>query len=324
VKELLDLEPSQVVNLGPSRWPAGNDLQRFLTAFEKNPESVIGDTFVYQPGHLRDASVALSAHAVRGADNVATGYILVVRDVTQEALARTGSSEFVAHVSHELKSPLNTLAMYCEALKGEDGESREFQLEATNVISDEVERLAKLISNLLSVTQIEMGTMELDRQRVRFAEFVMDCVESAKRSARDLDLDIEVDLPPDLPAVQIDKDLMRIAINNLLTNAIKYTDSGGQVRITAEDSDDAVTLCVSDTGIGIPEAELARIFEKFYRSDAEAARSRSGHGLGLPLAQEIVQMHHGTLRVESTVGEGSQFYIDLWKNTGVAEQAISG
>ena len=135
-------------------------------------------------------------------------------------------------------------------------------------------------------------------------------------------LSFEVDVPDDVPAVLIDKDLMRIAVNNLLTNAIKYSNQGGTIRVRVEDDEDSVAISVEDDGIGIPDSEQAAIFEKFYRSQHEDARARGGQGLGLALAHEIVQLHHGSIRVRSRVGAGSKFTIDLWKHADIVQQAI--
>jgi signal transduction histidine kinase len=122
--------------------------------------------------------------------------------------------------------------------------------------------------------------------------------------------------------VAIDKGLFRIAVNNLLTNAIKYSNPGGRVNFSAVESEEFIRIIVSDEGIGISQEEQQKIFEKFYRSESAAAQDRNGHGLGLALAREIIQLHHGTLSVESTPGEGSEFVIEFRKETGLLKQAV--
>ena len=190
------------------------------------------------------------------------------------------------------------------------------------MVNDEVERLALLINNLLSITQIEMGTLNLNRTRTRLADLVNDAVQSVSRSAGDKQLRFSVDVPSDELAVQIDKELMRIALNNLLTNAVKYSDDGGVVRVAVSETDESLQRSVTDTGIGIPEQERDRIFEKFVRGEGDEVSKRTGHGLGLALSRDIVELHHGNLRVQSKVGAGSKFTIELWKHLGVMEQAI--
>jgi signal transduction histidine kinase len=135
-------------------------------------------------------------------------------------------------------------------------------------------------------------------------------------------LQFDLQLPPEISAVSLDKDLIRIALNNLLTNAIKYNQPGGRVVVRAEENDDEILVRVTDTGIGIEAEDQARIFDKFYRSENEQVRQRTGHGLGLSLAREIVQLHYGKLEVSSQAGRGSEFTMRFKKELGVLKQAI--
>ena len=126
-----------------------------------------------------------------------------------------------------------------------------------------------------------------------------------------------------MSAVAIDKSLLRIAVNNLLTNAIKYSNAGGQVILSAEESEEIHSSLASGTAVSVFHAEdQEKIFDKFYRSESAEAQDRNGHGLGLALAREIVQLHHGTLTLESTPGEGSEFVIEFRKETELLKQAV--
>ena len=316
---LLDLKPDDIVGQRVSMCLVHPELLAHFSQHEQNLASLVGESVVFTPEHRPELSLGCTVHRLQEGDG---NFLVVFSDVTHEVRAQQSRSEFVAHLAHELKAPLHTLSMYGEALQDEAGCSEEFQLEATNVINDEIERLARLINNLLSMTQIEMGTLELDRQRIKLVDLVRDATEAMERSARGRELTFEMDLPNEVVPVLVDKDLLRIAINNLLTNAIKYTDPGGTVSVSVSDNDDAVTICVADTGIGISEQDQTQIFHKFYRAGGEDMEDRTGHGLGLPLARDIVEMHHGTMRVESEPGMGSKFYIDLWKQAGIVKQAI--
>ena len=195
-------------------------------------------------------------------------------------------------------------------------------IEAANVIHDEVGRLSSLISNLLSMTKIEMGTMSLDRKRVKLHELVRDVFDNITRSAHGMDIQFDLEVPPEISAVSLDKDLIRIAFNNLMTNAIKYNQPGGRVLVSAEENDEEILVRVRDTGIGIEAEDQARIFDKFYRSENEQVRQRTGHGLGLSLAREIVHLHYGELEVSSRAGQGSEFTVRFRKDMGVLKQAI--
>ncbi|MCZ6912199.1 MAG: HAMP domain-containing sensor histidine kinase, partial [Proteobacteria bacterium] len=250
------------------------------------------------------------------------GSLIVIRDVTKESEALRQQGEFVAHVAHELKTPLNTLALYAEALIDDTDDDPQSRVEAANIMQDEVERLAGLIDNLLNITRIEMGEISIDRQQVRLADFLEDTFEVASRMDKAGDLKFKLDLSPGLGSIMADKDLLRIAINNLLTNAVKYSRPGGVVHMSCEETEQMIRIVVRDDGIGIAEEDQERIFERFFRSEDSEARSRTGHGLGLPLARDIVQLHYGALTVLSKLNEGSEFVIQIWKETGMLKQAV--
>jgi PAS domain S-box-containing protein len=317
----LGLDSSEIVGKKLSVCAIDTSLQTHFAKHERNLSALVGEPFQFDApnGEMR---LSASVHRMNAEEETASSFLVMFLDVSNEARAQQTRKEFVAHLAHELKAPLHTLSLYSEMLQNEEDNPTELQLEATNVISDEVERLARLINNLLSMTKIEMGTLKLDRQRVKLIDLVRDTTESLMRNARDKELTFELDLPNDVIPVLIDKNVLRIAISNLLTNAIKYSDAGGTVTVSVNENDDAVTICVADTGIGIPQEAQAEIFEKFYRVEGEQMNNRSGHGLGLALARQIVELHHGSMRVESELGEGSRFYIDLWKQSGVMQQAI--
>ncbi|MGF1615111.1 MAG: sensor histidine kinase, partial [Gammaproteobacteria bacterium] len=192
---------------------------------------------------------------------------------------------------------------------------KELVIEAGNVIHDEVERISALVRNMLNITEIEMGSLRVDRRRTKLRELLQDAFDTVARSAKRDDLHFKFEVTQGLGAVNVDKDLMRVAINNLLTNAIKYNRPGGQVVLQAEDTDDALILSVIDTGIGISDDDRGRLFHKFYRSGRPEVQAKSGHGLGLALAHEIVTLHQGELRVDSTLDVGSRFTIVLPKTS---------
>ncbi|MEM7219649.1 MAG: ATP-binding protein [Pseudomonadota bacterium] len=307
-----------------SRLQLWSPLDRIVDEFERGSQTPRQPAILTPPGTQVSLSLSINPIIATGSDGTTTtsGYLLFLADATREVRAQEKRSEFVAHVSHELKSPLNTLSLVAEGLKGPDGEDDEFRTEAINVITDEVERLSRLVANLLNVTQIEMGNMEMDRSRTRLLDLVQDAVESTRRSAVEKRLEFNLEIPQELPAVLIDKDLMRIALNNLLTNAIKYSNEDTQITIGIADGEDTISISVADQGIGIAAEDQTNIFNKFYRADDQDARSRGGQGLGLALANEIVQLHHGSIRVDSEPGVGSTFTIELWKGADLIQEAI--
>ena len=157
---------------------------------------------------------------------------------------------------------------------------------------------------------------------MRLRDLLVDAFKHVSHSGRDKKLEFKLEMPPELSPVAVDKDLLRIAVNNLLVNAVKYSKPGGTVSLSAEETDEAIRIRVADTGIGIAPEDQAKIFDKFYRASSEATQGISGHGLGLPLAKEIIELHRGHLSVESKPDEGAVFTIDLWKDGGLLQQAI--
>lgn len=318
----LDIPEEALVGKTPAEWTVPDSLQKWL---QQTLSSDVRDTGScdFSPEHAPELTLRASLQRIqRDGEAEPIGQCIAISDISGESQAHAARGEFVAHVAHELKTPLNTLGLCAQSLQGPDGDDETFRLETLNVVNDEVERLALLINNLLSITQIEMGTLALNKTRTRIADLVNDSVESVSRSAGDKQLRFSVDAPADDQAVQIDKELMRIALNNLLTNAVKYSDDGGIVRVAVAETDESLQISVTDTGIGIPESERDRIFEKFVRGEGDEVSQRTGHGLGLALSRDIVELHHGNLRVQSKVGAGSKFTIELWKHLGVMEQAI--
>ncbi len=252
------------------------------------------------------------------------GRLVVVRDVSETHLMRQRQSEFVSHVSHELKAPLNILSMYSESLLTEGADNEYYRTEAVNVIHDEVERLSTLINNLLAINQYELGGVVAQRKHVRMHEFLEDIFNNVTKSREDKELEFDLDIPREMSMVYIDKDLFRIAVNNLLTNAIKYSKPGGKVSMSASETEDGIEIYVTDEGYGIATEDQKQIFNKFFRSTDDNIRQQPGHGLGLSLARQIVLMHHGDLSFISERGKGSQFRIKLEKvSTQIMDAAAS-
>jgi signal transduction histidine kinase len=322
---LLGVDPDEILGRKPYEWFDIPEVAEFLKHYEGKLVRGCRSEFVeFVPPGAPEKTLTVSAYPLFSPKDRSQllGTLVVFRDTTAEHLLRRSSEEFVAQVAHELKTPMNVLAMYSEALQGEEGLSEAFRVEATNVIQDEVERMSMLINNILSITKMEMGSLKVQRQRVKLHDLLKDAFDTVARSGRGEGLDFQLDLPREISAVSADKDLLRIAINNLLTNAIKYNRRGGTVALVAEELDESVRIIVRDSGIGIAPEDREKIFNKFYRSDSKEVQGRSGHGLGLSLVREIVQLHHGTIRVDSVPEQGSEFVIEFSKNTELLKQAV--
>lgn len=322
---MLGAAKDQVLTQRAREWCSNTVVVDYLSRYEtSSAPRYTHDTVFFKPDENDERTLALNGYPLFSPNEAAAikGTVIVISDVTQESLARQSRSEFVAHLGHELKTPLNTLSLYSEMLLDDDGQNPDDRVSAVNTIHDEIERLTGLVNNLLSITRIEMGSIDLDKQRTRLGDLLADVSENLGRLAIQKKITIELDLPHELSPVSVDKDLLRIAINNLVSNAIKYNQSGGSVTLSAEETDEAVMIHVADTGIGVGEEDQSRIFDKFFRSESYEVRERGGHGLGLSLSRQIVELHDGQLGVESELGVGSKFTISLWKRSGLVKRAI--
>lgn len=250
------------------------------------------------------------------------GSVIVFRDNTNDDVEQKRNGEFIAHVAHELKNPLNILFMYSETLLDNADASRELTIEAANVIHDETGRISQMIDNLLNLARIEMGTVPIHRQRVKMGEFLKDIYENMSHNKQLESLTFDLKIPHDLGVLSLDKDLVRVSINNLVSNAIKYNRADGKIELIAEENESEMIIRVRDTGIGIAEHDQQRIFNKFFRSDNDEVRKRTGHGLGLSLVHEAVKLHHGKIQVHSAPGEGSEFVISFTKESNMLKDAI--
>ncbi|MGE0486596.1 MAG: ATP-binding protein [Gammaproteobacteria bacterium] len=322
IETLTGVAPAAIVGHKPHEWCERTEIVTLLSRYYANVTRLRRtDRLEYTFEGDNTRRIAVWARPLEGAR--ASGSTMVVfRDVSSEALARKSRDDFVGHVAHELKSPLNVIRMHTELIADIEANLGAEAVNSLNVIEDEVDRLANLVNDLLNLTRLESGALELDRQRVKLAAMLEDAFETVRRAAAAQGLTTTLDVSPRLGVVALDKDLFRVALNNLLANAVKYNKPGGNVTLRAEESDDALLIQVIDTGLGIAAAERGRIFEKFYRAEDEAAVARGGHGLGLALAREIVALHNGRLHVASEPGEGSTFTIELRKSAHLLQEAV--
>ena len=312
---MLGLNAEELIGQPPHKWCARPEVLALLTRFNDQIVQGVDTTAVeYSPEGQPERRIAVSAWPLFSPRDrsIVFGTLIVFRDVSEEHLARQAGAEFVAQVSHELKTPLTTIATFSELLLGYSKLSDQDRVEAVNTIHGEVERAAQLINNLLNISKLETGTLPIERQRVKIQDLLHDIVDSMSKSARARQVQVELKMPPDLGSARLDKDLFRIAIDNLLSNAVKYSRPGGRVILGAEKlPDDQMKISVSDEGIGISPEDCEKVFEKYYRSDSKEVASRSGHGLGLYLAKRIVELHHGTVSMRSELGKGTEFSIQF-------------
>jgi signal transduction histidine kinase len=219
-------------------------------------------------------------------------------------------SDFVSMVSHELRTPLGLIKGYVGTLLRRDAPLDEATREEfLQVIDEETDRLTELVTNLLDMSRIEAGTLRVDRQPTQLQRLLADCAERlrAREPARSLD----VDVPEGLPTVLADERRIAQVVDNLLTNATRYSPEGTPIVLGAHAENGWVEVRVVDQGMGIPTDKQEQVFEKFFRVDSSDTRRFAGTGLGLAICRGIVQAHGGTIRVESEPGRGSRFAFNL-------------
>lgn len=237
--------------------------------------------------------------------------VLVFHNVTETKCLERVRKDFVANVSHELKTPLTSIKGYIEALLDGARDDPNRCLEFLQILQKHTDRLNSLIADLLVLSRIESGQYTWKRDAVKIDEVIERAVADLKPLAEKKQHRLTVILHPGLsPAIGDEGKLTQVMIN-LLDNAIKYTPENGGITLEAKQSGDAVEIVVSDTGIGIPRKDLSRIFERFYRVDLARSRELGGTGLGLSIVKHIVEAHNGSIHVESEPGKGSKFTLFL-------------
>lgn len=239
------------------------------------------------------------------------GVLLVLQDVSAIRRLERMRSEFVANVSHELKTPIAAVKGFAETLLGGAVKDEETARSFLQIIYDESDRLNRLIGDILELSKIESRRVPLMFSPVELESFVAKTVTLLEAEAARKGIGLSMTVEPGL-YVEADEDRLRQIIMNLLSNGINYTPEGGRVSVSAEAAgEDHIRIRISDSGIGIPKKDLPRIFERFYRVDKARSRSSGGTGLGLSIVKHLVELHKGTIAVTSTVGVGTTFTIEL-------------
>jgi len=293
----------------------GAEGRAWLDAIEEwaaNPADHIPGDFTAERVQLGDRVVSVHVSPViMGTEYLGT--VSVFRDVTAEVEAERAKSEFVSTVSHELRTPMTSIKGYTDLLlMGAVGELTEQQRHFVTIIRNNADRLTALVSDLLDISRIESGRVELDLRAVPIHEVVEQVVGSLQPRAQSRDLTMEVHVDKDLPAVWGDSDRIAQILTNLVGNAIQYTPPGGKITVSAQvRADEMMEVSVADTGIGIAREDQEKIFDRFFRADDPFVQETPGTGLGLPITASLVAMHGGEIWVESELGEGSTFTFTL-------------
>ena len=243
-------------------------------------------------------------------DETPAGVIVVIQDITEHVRLDNMRKEFVADVSHELKTPITSIMGYSDTLL-EDEYDKETQDKFLSVIATEARRMAKLVTDLLSLSKYDNDEIVLEKTEFDLGELVKQCQDKVQIE-RDKKLQhVECFVTANVPAVYADKDGVERVVLNILTNSIKYTQDGGNIKIYVGFVYNDAYIKIIDNGIGIPEEDLSRIFERFYRVDKARTRAMGGTGLGLSIAKEILDKNGGSIDIKSQVGKGTEVVIKI-------------
>lgn len=299
--------------------------------------------FEIEGAHHRYLSA--SAMPVYGEGATASGYVLVFHDLTQIRRLESVRSDFVANVSHELRTPLTAIKGYAETLLNGALKDPETAARFLTIIDRHSERLSRLIDELLTLSNLELGKTELRREPVFLTELIDDVFEVVRDKAEHGGVQLHQALPDKLPSLIADNDRLHQVLLNLIDNAIKYTPTGGTVTVSAQvvdgptakvQSSDGVEsevalsgawleVAVADTGCGIPAVDIPRLTQRFYRVDKARSRELGGTGLGLAIVKHIVQAHGGFLQIESELNRGTsvRLLFPLPQANGAADVSLA-
>lgn len=291
---------------------AEEGLRDLLRSARVLPSSREVDYCLQDTSSRRILSVTLAPFGKSG-QPTPDGALAVLHDVTRQRAADKMKTEFVANASHELRTPLGGIKAYLEMLT--DGEVKDTQTRDRfyNVMQGEVDRLSELVENMLNIARIEAGIVKVSKENVPLTAIVQEVVEAVAPQAEAAGITLECEPLPVFFHIHADKEMMRRAVLNLISNALKYTPKGGRVdvRMHVDEAAGVVTVDVADSGVGISEQDLPQMFQKFFRVESTRKMAK-GTGLGLVLVKEVVEnLHGGRIAVQSTLGKGSTFSITL-------------
>ncbi|WP_271853131.1 cell wall metabolism sensor histidine kinase WalK [Planococcus maritimus] len=238
------------------------------------------------------------------------GLIAVLHDNTEQEKIDIERREFVANVSHELRTPLTTMRSYLEALADGAWQDPDLAPNFLNVTQTETERMIRLVNDLLKLSKMDSSEADLSREMVEFGVFFNRIIDRFEMS-KSQNVSFERKVPKSQYFVEIDTDKLTQVIDNIISNALKYSPEGGKIRFSVREKEGELLVSISDEGMGIPKENVDRIFDRFYRVDRARSRAMGGTGLGLAISKEMINAHGGQIWAESRYGKGTSIYFTL-------------
>ena len=284
-------------------------LQQFIRQALSNKNPSEEDITVFQN---EERVIDVKSSPLLDANQHQIGSLVVFHDVTQLRRLENMRRDFVANVSHEIKTPLTAIKGFVETLQQGKVEKKQEKERFLGIIQKHVDRLNAIIEDLLALSRIEQEheSKEIEFEPVKIADVLQAAIQLCRRKADEKNIRIDLDFGKDTTAI-FDPTLIEQAVVNLLDNAVKFSDPGSTIHLKSYRHDDHMVISVQDHGIGIAQKHLPRLFERFYRIDKARSRDMGGTGLGLAIVKHIAQAHGGHVAVESKLGEGSRFSIYL-------------
>lgn len=310
---LINTNPAARKMLAPN--PIPENMKDFLAAYGQDngiqAAILLGSDSIGGKTQVADRILRLRLKESRFDEGRRAGTLVVLQDITDQEGEEKQRKEFVANVSHELKTPLTTIKTYSESLldwglaeKNSDAVRKDIWR-----IHDDSLRMERLVEDLLLLSSIDSKGIRVRMELHDFAFLVRQAVDRLQHQAQDKQLDMTCYTMSRIPSVYVDRTSMERVVTNLVSNAIKYTDRGGEIKVYISYLIDDVYVKVTDTGFGIEKEHLPRIFNRFYRVDMTGSRMFGGTGLGLSIAKELIDLHGGKINVSSVLGKGTEFTV---------------
>jgi two-component system phosphate regulon sensor histidine kinase PhoR len=294
--------PTDVIGKTPLEAFRNLELQNALERFNQTSRPVFQEIHL---GEEKPIVLSVNISAVHGLPGNEKKTMMVFHDMTRLKKLERTREDFVANVTHEIKTPLTAIIGFIETLQDGTIEDEATQKQFLQTVADNAHRLNRLVDDLLTLSNIELGEMKLRLEEITVASVVDHVLPILDAKIVEKNLIIHKNLGPDLSLIVADRDRAAQVLLNVLDNAVKFTSEGGQVSISAFESDGNVIIQVADTGIGIPRSELPRIGERFYRVDKMRSRELGGTGLGLSIVKHLMKAHQGKVQIDSNIGRGT-------------------
>jgi two-component system, OmpR family, phosphate regulon sensor histidine kinase PhoR len=306
---MFDCDPAKVQGRNIQEVVRNLAIQRFVTRVLTTSEAISDDFILYR---AEERTLNIHSSPLYDSSSVQIGALLVMNDVTQLRHLENVRRDFVANVSHEIKTPLTAIKGFVETLQQGTVEDKAEQERFLGIVLKHVNRLGAILEDLLALSRMEQenGIEEVRLSTGKIKDVIQTAIQVCQPKAAARDITINVDAAEDLSA-NLDATLLEQAFVNLIDNAVKYSDDGSQVWISTAQKKREITIKFADQGSGIPNKHLSRLFERFYRVDKARSRKLGGTGLGLAIVKHIVQAHGGHITVESSLGQGSTFTVHL-------------